>query len=369
MKRNQTEFTILPAYHGDSILIKTFNEDHEDFIILIDGGTALTFDYTLKKQLINIVRIDLMILTHIDSDHIKGLIKFFQNSLIDKVEIGEIWMNHPEMVEVNLNKSLISVGQGDDLKTLITAKKPNTKIREISTDNKIIPISGLSFTILSPTPQIREELYNQWLIEREKEKQRKAGEEIDHVVKEDIGVNISSNVPMYSLPLIDLVSIPFKPKHTIENDIYNASSISFLLTCPDLNILLLADSRAEVISERLKSLEESKVITLPLRTDFVKVSHHGSLNNTSQELLSLIDSTNYLISTNGGTAKHKHPSRETIARIIFKANRRNEMLNIYTNYSLESIKNKIGEFINSNDLEIGNWNIEHKNSFTKDDIK
>lgn len=371
MKRDKTEFMILPAFHGDSILIRTFDENKDEFTILVDGGTATTFDYSLKKQLLSTPKIDLLILSHIDSDHIAGLIKFFQNSLIAKIEIGEIWMNHPEMVEVNLNKSLISVSQGDDLKTLIKAKKPNVKIREITTVNDIILISGLNFTILSPTPQIKDELYAQWLIERQKllEKQRKKEDDTEELmVKEDVGVNVSSTILNYSQPLSDLCLLPFKPQSSIENDIYNASSIAFLLECPDLNILLLADSRAELVSERLRDLQGTGAVTLPLRADFVKISHHGSLNNTSQELLSLIVSDNFLISTNGGTAKHKHPSRETIGRIVYSANRSEKALKIYTNYLVESVKIKIGEFVNQTDFENGNWNIVHKNSFTINDI-
>lgn len=51
MSRTQTEFNIVPAYNGDSILIKTFDESEKEFVILIDGGTSATFDYSLKKKL------------------------------------------------------------------------------------------------------------------------------------------------------------------------------------------------------------------------------------------------------------------------------------------------------------------------------
>ena len=140
------------------------------------------------------------------------------------------------------------------------------------------------------------------------------------------------------------------------------SSIAFLLKCPDVTILLLADSRPEVIVESLKRLGFSK--NLPLEVDYVKVSHHGSLNNTSQELLGYIKCDKYLISTNGGVSNHKHPSRETIARLVYKENRTSKKLKIYFNYPVSELKKKIGDFINSNDLKDGNWEYMHMNNFT-----
>jgi len=357
MIRKETEINMLPAFNGDSILIKTYDEKDKEFIILIDGGTPSTFEYFLKKNLKYLNRIDLLILTHIDDDHIGGLINFFKNSIIEKFEIGEIWYNQPDVnfYESKSGKVLISVPQAEDWKGLIKQKKPNVFIKEITTESGIININGLEFTILSPTTVIKNKMYEVWLKERNK------------IKKPDLESLISNNKPSYSKSLEELSKINFKPEKSINNDIYNSSSISFTLRCPDISFLLLADSRPEVIANSLNELGYS--ITEPLEVNFVKISHHGSLNNTSQELLSLIKSNNYLISTNGGKSNHKHPSRETIARIIYKFNRYdNAVLNIYTNYDIEKIKEKIGEFITSVDLEKGNWKIEHKNTFTKNDL-
>lgn len=358
MTRTQTELNILPAYNGDAILIKTYDENNVEVIILIDGGTAATFEYFLKKELEDISKIDLLVLTHIDNDHIGGLIKFFENSLIEEVKIEEIWYNQPdvEFYEPSSEKALISVRQGEDWKALIKNKKKDVVIKEITTQNKIISIKGLHFNILSPTLEIKNELYDDWLKERAKLK----------IIDPNKTALISASSPSYSKSLQELNKYDFKPEKSIEKDIYNSSSIAFLLKCPDLSLLLLADSRAEVITRSLQHLNYHD--SNPVEVDFVKVSHHGSLNNTSQELLSLINSNNYLISTNGGSSIHKHPSRETIARIVCKKNRNDEILNIYTNYSLDNLKSRIGEFVINDDFEIGNWKIEHKNTFTKNDL-
>lgn len=345
MKRNKTEFVVLPAFHGDCILIKTFDLNHNEFIILIDGGTAQTFSYSLKAELKEITRINLLVLTHIDSDHIAGLIALFKNSLIDEIQIDEIWMNNPDLVEIN-NGELISVRQGNNLKNLILEKKPKTKLIQVSILDEVITRSGIYFTILSPTSDIVNELYERWESLRLPQKNK---------------VNISSVTSSYSQSLEELNKIIFSPDKSINEDIFNSSSISFLLKCPDISLLLLADSRPEIIFQSLTDIgvNEEK----PLIVDYVKVSHHGSLNNTSQELMNLIKSNNYLISTNGGTAGHKLPSRETISRIVYNSNRNNERLNIFFNYTLNSLRERIGDFINEIDLEHGNWNATSQNRF------
>lgn len=46
----------------------------------------------------------------------------------------------------------------------------------------------------------------------------------------------------------------------------------------------------------------------------MKLSHHGSEYNTSSDLLGLLDSPIYIVSTDG--SRHGLPNKRTIARII-----------------------------------------------------
>jgi beta-lactamase superfamily II metal-dependent hydrolase len=350
MQRNNTEFTILKAYNGDCILIKTFTSTFDEFVILIDGGTATTFDFSLKRELEKIEKIDLLILTHIDSDHIGGLIKMFGNSIINRILIDEIWINHPEFINVNSNE-LISFGQANNLKNLILEKKPNIRIRSISTNDKDIHIDSLIFTILSPTEEILNLLSSKW----------EYSINTSNNQNEDISLTIEDD--SYNTNLKELSLKEFNPNSTVENDIINASSISFLLTCPDKSILLLADSRPEIIESELEELGFIK--TNKINCDYLKISHHASKNNTSGTLLERINCLNYIISTNGGSSRNKHPSRETIARIIYNEERNfNNKISIFTNYPISDIKSKIGEFIKEEeDLNNGNWVIENENKF------
>ena len=51
-----------------------------------------------------------------------------------------------------------------------------------------------------------------------------------------------------------------------------------------------------------------------LRLDALKLSHHGSANATTKDLLDTIDCSHYLVPTDGSI--FYHPDREAIARVI-----------------------------------------------------
>lgn len=348
MFRNKSEFKVLAAYNGDSILVKTFTADLNEFVILIDGGTAATFNYSLRKELEGITKIDLLVLTHNDSDHIGGLIAFFKSSKIENIEISNIWVNNPNLIEVNQGEQ-ISYRQAATLESLIKEVKPDSIINNyIHSSNNQYNFSGIKLDILSPSKVILDAIYTTW------PSNDNANEQISKI--SDM-IDIAS----YDRPLKELSLEAFSPDSSITGDIVNASSISFVLYCPDIKILFLADSRSEVIYECLSA---DYCPTNKLIVDFVKVSHHGSKNNTSCMLLDLIDCNNFIISTNGGISTHRHPSRETIARIIYHNGRDMTIKrNLYINYSIESIKERNGEFINDDDFLSGNWHFTFENQF------
>jgi hypothetical protein len=52
----------------------------------------------------------------------------------------------------------------------------------------------------------------------------------------------------------------------------------------------------------------------PLNVELCKISHHGSKSNTNKELLELVKTDNYAISTDG--SGHNHPNKRILAMII-----------------------------------------------------
>jgi len=356
----QTEFKVLKAEHGDSILIKTYNLSDESFIILIDGGTSKTYTDFLKTELRSLKVIDLVVLTHIDADHIKGILKFIESDLFAQIEIKQYWFNSKNIPFLFTGDS-VSFGQAVSLETLLIAnneiarKWKNTIIAEMH----IILDEGINAEIISPTEEILETLYKNW------------PDLPNEYYKETDDVTIAATSPSQidKGSLRRLAEIPFQPDKSAIRDIFNSSSIAFVMRTPDMSLLLLGDARPEIYVEGLKA--HGYGIDNKLKVDYVKVSHHGSMNNTNVDLLDIIDCENYIVSTNGGMTSHRLPDRETIARIIYNPERIKEGFvdrrTIYFNYPLEDIKAKAGVFVEDEDFEAGNWQIlDNTDSFNND---
>lgn len=118
----------------------------------------------------------------------------------------------------------------------------------------------------------------------------------------------------------------------------NGSSISLLIEVDSKKTLWLADAFPSVVSQSLRNLGYSQ--ENPIICDWVKVSHHGSSGNNSNELYELIDCNNYVITANGEN-KYSLPTKECIARILRNSYRKPAShYNLYftdDNWTLRSI--------------------------------
>src|SRR5690606_32615884 len=112
-----------------------------------------------------------------------------------------------------------------------------------------------------------------------------------------------------------------------DTSVANGSSIAFIMEYEDKRFLFLADAHPSVVIEGLSNLGYNKCN--PLNTELMKVSHHGSMYNTNIELLEIVKTNNYLISSNA--TKHGLPNKRTLARII----NNNPCAMIYFNYDLK----------------------------------
>ena len=101
-ENTKLKIRFLKAFKGDAILISLFENDTPRNI-LIDGGEAGTYSDDdnepgeLKEVIDNIKKkrqkLDLLILTHIDDDHIGGILKWFEEDEKAFEWIEEVWFN------------------------------------------------------------------------------------------------------------------------------------------------------------------------------------------------------------------------------------------------------------------------------------
>ena len=341
----------LPALNGDCILVE-FQTSH---YILIDGGYVDTYENYLLPTLKEIEsrggKLDVVVVTHIDGDHISGIIRLLEDMPIG---IGEIWYNgyrHIQSVAVTtedketfVHRSICKESQSEECKP-ISAKQGCT-LSALIARNGIpwnIPWKGntimapMSFTlgdaiihVLSPNNEDIGALESFWkkrLIKDGLLKKAHSEEFWDDAYefslsKDMPGFHLHEKKVSKSYDLLKLCKEAYEP----DGSASNGSSISFVLETKGKRLLFLGDSHSETVVVSLRALYgEEKV---PYIFDAVKLSHHGSYNNNSPELIKLIVSDKWLVSTNGD--KYNHPDMPMLAHIITKG----KGMKIYFNYYL-----------------------------------
>ncbi|MCD0477463.1 MBL fold metallo-hydrolase [Chryseobacterium sp. LC2016-29] len=307
----------LQAGNGDSFLI-SFLENDKPRNILIDGGIGDSYKSTTNKkgELHNVIEnirkdeqfIDLLVLTHFDDDHIGGILRWLNKDKEASSLIKKVWFNSGKEIakkfESNENKDLdIQIVDGAD--DFHTSPKQGIKFEKYLRDHNLWEgeiieqgskhdLFGLKFKILSPNNEKLNDLLN--LYEKQKD-YFTSGDEYD-----------------FSTSLKDFIHEEGQPDFEFKEDksVANGSSIAFIMEYEKKSFLFLADAHPSVIIEGLNKFGFNK--DNPLHVELMKVSHHGSIYNTNKELLEIVKTDNYLISSNA--TKHGLPNKRTIARII-----------------------------------------------------
>lgn len=309
----------LHAFNGDCILLTFSSKEGDEKLVLIDGGIRSTYRLAKNKKgkpedgelksLVDQLRkskkvIDLLILTHVDDDHISGILEWFEQDSKAHEILREVWFNSGALIAEHFkseengdldpefkrygSKTNTSIPQGIKFGNYIAEK--GIWNRELFIIGKYKRWNNAEFRFLSPNERKLESLLKEWK-------------------KKDPDLSTSSKFDDYHFSLKHLLD---RDKFTEDSAYPNGSSIAFILTFQNKNFLFLGDSHPSVIVEGLSKAGFSK--TNPLYAEFVKLSHHGSSGNTSVDLLGMISSPLYIVSTNGQT--HMHPHKQLLARLI-----------------------------------------------------
>lgn len=290
------KFEFLPN-PGESILV-TFNDS---FRVLIDSCNSYPFNRQFSRLNIPVPVIDVLIITHIDQDHIGGAIRILRKKEhLD--DIKYILFNEPLNCDLFFDcesNGNVSATDGDSLLNLLR-NSGIQHLKEIYTENleaekKINSISSFfDLKLLSPDRMSLNELLSVW----EPEKFRNDGN-VSTVVEE---IDVEGDVK-------DLA----ESKATLDDRIPNRSSIAFIMNCERKNYVFLGDAHIDLVCESLKKLNYSE--ENPLCAEFIKLSHHGSVRNINKEFIRNTFTQKYIIVNQ--SPKSKLPNKETIAKIVF----------------------------------------------------
>ena len=303
------KFEFLKAGNGDCILIST----SEGTNILIDGGLTSTYD-DIKTKLRTKKTLDLVVLTHVDNDHICGLIALLRKSEENRKKINTLWFNSFESIYVD-DESTDNIGasQGILFEKLIQKykhilHKGDIYLRDSKEMNIYSIKQDIKLILLSPLKCDLEKFKIDWQEDKEKMKAKFCNGRRSE--------NISSSY-----------------KDT-DSSINNRTSIAFIFKYREDNYLFLGDAHIDVINDSLQELGYSKTNRLKLK--FVKLSHHGSEKNINRTFLDLIDCQQFVILTNG--TKFNHPSKCTLELIYkYQDEKEIEFLFNYEDYYREKL--------------------------------
>jgi beta-lactamase superfamily II metal-dependent hydrolase len=307
---------VVQAEYGDCFVLQSkFGKNSIN--VLIDGGPYQTFDMHLKPMLEKLLqhdKIDLMILSHIDNDHIIGLLDLLveiknqrESGKKELVKIDKIWHNSfndilefpveshrllnllPTKKTTQRNRiidSLVMKGfqQGTDLAKLANSLRipinPNfDKIIVVHEKIRSIQVKDIIIHLLGPTKKNVDKLQKEW----------------NNWIKKKKTVHSAGAL----LQILDK-SVP------------NLASIAFLVKTKNRKILFTGDALGQDIIDMLSKnamLDKNGKFFV----DVLKVPHHGSDRNTSQEFFEAITAKYYVISANG---RDDNPSLNTLRWII-----------------------------------------------------
>jgi beta-lactamase superfamily II metal-dependent hydrolase len=321
--------TMLPAEDGDSLLVE-IGSRYSPYRILIDGGRSGTS--TIIRQMIEKFpcrsgppAIDLVVLSHVDADHIEGLLGLIVSDF--KLDVGDVWFNgahHMAAVRgIHVRQHLerkggekahpinfLSVAQGLEFGKRLAARRwpwnqafegrpvmtePNQDLPVVST------IDGGKIIVMGP-PKVKLEAFApEWT-----QAFRDLAENKEPTLRGGRPRPVPSPKNLRSIA---------KNLDDADRTRPNGSSIAFVIQYRGKCALFTGDAHPDDVVAALSHLEGW---TSASTFDLAKASHHGSARNNTSALTNLLKSKRWLISSNG--SRHQHPDPEAIARIILGSN-------------------------------------------------
>ena len=287
----------LKAGTGDSIWISQNKKN-----IVIDGGKSAAAVKERYLQMPQDESIDLLIVTHIDTDHIAGIIALVKmmKTKDELHRLKQVWFNFPKKKA----NGEYSVTEGNELSSLFC------EIAELSWNNNTselignpISIGEMRIHVLAPNHDVAYE----YLPKRPEE--------------------LSMEYADWDVELKTLI------ENVDDDDLAeggpNSQSIVIIVESEGKKLLLPGDCTPQELNDALCAYNSKE--GKPVKIDLMKLPHHGSRRNLTKSILEEIECSNFMISTNVNK-KYCFPHKETIAKLICYKNEANNFININFNY-------------------------------------
>lgn len=340
---------VLKAKHGDCMFLH-HGDPAAPRHILIDGGPRGVYRKFLKPRLQHLqekndperpVKLDLVMVSHIDHDHIRGVLDLareveeaFDLKQQPLVEITALWHNaFGDFVPDKKGQKrpaedgalqVADVGDPDiDLvlqshtKLVLSSVREGRQLRDLARRLTIdvnpdgsngLVLSGhemkdgeLTLKVLGPTRADADDLKEKWDNEVEKLLEKEQAARMDAAAY-------------------------------LDKSVFNLSSIVVMAEREGRRMLLTGDARGDKI---IKNLEEHGLMDDDgkIHVDLLKLPHHGSDRNVEDDFFERVTADHYVVS---GDGRHHNPELETY-RMLFEARKGGDPYVIHVTYPPEEL--------------------------------
>ncbi len=368
----------LPAAAGDCLLLHWGSRD-DPKLAIIDGGPGNIYETSLRPRLdaihanrqLDHLDVDLVLVSHVDSDHIMGVKKLFRKLKAEiqanlpaserPVRVARLWHNtfndilgdtmdqyyrsltasYQANIGSELNPALVdalaqtaqanglvedhALGRALDSALILAAHSDGRDLRDsqqfLLKENQIAQLNapftknGKPTLIMAETPVAKASIAGLLftIIGPLREDVEALQKEFDAYIKKK-GLTAEALLSAYT-----------------DESVPNLSSIVCLVELKDKRILLTGDARGDKILQGLKmagELKDGECIV-----DVLKVPHHGSSRNVEADFFKSVIADTYVFSGNG---KYGNPERETLEWLI-DARGKKATYQIVLTYSVKEI--------------------------------
>lgn len=314
----------LQANDGDCLLLHYEGNDKRPALVLIDGGPRGIYQSVLKQRLDELgagkkLNLRAVIVSHIDADHITGIVDFFKDLREEEENGNEL----PCRIQTLWHNSFQKLTHGK------TASVASAAVVSASTSGTVLPgLSDEAAAVVASVPQGNQvrDYATQLAIPINKEFDGElvcADEEKMPVIKVANGLTFSILGPS-TKELDDLEEAWKKAKSAsadpsaqaadyLNRTVPNLSSIVILAEAAaqaggkSLRMLLAGDAGGDLIWEAIQRYGLAKDDLF--HVDLLKVQHHGSRHSVDQKFFENVTADHYVFS---GDGKHDNPHREVL---------------------------------------------------------